>query len=134
MIRAALRRVLIIVLVVLGGVGAISATVSALTGRSVPHGLAIGYYLAGCGCLVMSFVFGSRGPTRAESTNEIEEYNPTPLGIFGVPRGGRVGRSPRRQATPDERREARLSSAGLFVFGLFLILLGAAFDPGRQVF
>jgi len=126
--------VLVVVLVVLGGVGAISAMFAALTGRSVPHGLAIGYYLAGCGSLVMSFVFGSRGPTRAESTDEVEDYKPTPLEVFGVPRGGRVGRRQRRKATPEERREARLVSVGLFGFGLFLILLGAAFDPARHVF
>ena len=126
---------LVVVLVVLGGVGVISAVLAALAGTSVPHGLAIGYYLAGCGSLVMSFVFGSRGPTRAESTDdEVEEYKPTPLEVFGVPRGGRVGRRQRRKATPEERREARLASVGLFVFGLFLILLGAAFDPARHVF
>jgi hypothetical protein len=129
--------VLVVVLVVVGGVGATAAILAALAGRSVPHAVAIGYYLAGCGCLVMSFAFGSRGPTRPESNDEAEspeEYRPGPLGVFGVPRGGRVGRRPRRKATPEERREARLSSVGLFVFGLLLLLLGAAFDPARRAF
>ena len=126
---------LVFLLVVLGGVAAISATFGALVGKSVPHALAIGYYIAGCGCLVMSFAIGSRGPTRAEPTDDEEDYRHTPLMTgFGVPRGGRVGRRQRRKATPEERREARLSSLGLFVLGLLLILLAAAFDPARRVF
>lgn len=126
---------LVILLVVLGGVAAISATVAVLAGKSVPHGLAIGYYLAGSGCLVLSFAIGSRGPTRPEPIDDDEDYRRVPLMAgLGVPRGGRVGRRQRRKATPEERREARLSSIGLFAFGLFLILLAAAFDPSRRAF
>jgi hypothetical protein len=138
-IRAGLRRLLVLVLVVVGGVAAIFALFAALAGRSVPHALAVGYYLAGCALLVTSFALGVRGPTRAEPGDEPEEYRPDDyrpgaLGFFGVPRGGRVGRRARRKATPEERKEARLSSAVLFVFGVFLLLLGAAFDPARRVF
>ena len=136
MIRAGLRRALVFFLVVVGGVAAISATIAALTGKNAQHGLAIGYYLAGCGCLVMSFAIGSRGPTRPEPTDDDDDdYRRTPLMAgFGVPRGGRVGRRQRRKATPEERREARFSSVGLFVFGLLLLLLAAAFDPSRHAF
>jgi hypothetical protein len=133
-IRAGLRRVLVFFLIVLGGVAAISATLAALADRSVPHALSIGYYLAGCGCLVMSFGFGVRGPTRAESTEEEADYRPSAFTVFGNPRGGRIGRRERRKATPEERREARLASLGLFVFGVLLIMLGAAFDPARRAF
>jgi hypothetical protein len=136
-IRAGLRRVFAFLLLVLGGVAAISATVGALAGKSIPHSLAIGYYLAGSGCLVMSFVIGSRGPTRAESADDDDAEDQRRAALmagFGVPRGGRVGRRNRRKATPEERRAARLSSIGLFVFGLLLILLAAAFDPSRRAF
>ena len=125
---------LVVSLIVLGGVAAISATLGALTGGSLPRALSIGYYLAGCACLVVSFALGSRGPTRAASTDDEEDLQPTPFTVFGAPRGGRVGRRQRRKATPEERREARLSSLGLFVFGVFLLMLGAAFDPARHVF
>lgn len=121
---------LVFLLVVLGGVAAISATLAALAGKSVPHALAIGYYLAACGVLIMSFAFGSRGPTRVDMSDDPEEYRP--VGVFGVSRGGRLGRRNRRKATPEERREARLASIGLFVFGLLLVLLAAAFDPSRR--
>jgi hypothetical protein len=134
-IRAGLRRALVFLLVVVGGVAAIAATVGALAGKSVPHALAIGFYLAGSGCLVLSFAIGSRGPTRAEATDDPgDDRQAALMAGLGVPRGGRVGRRPRRKATPEERREARLSSIGLFVFGLFLILLAAAFDPARHAF
>lgn len=134
MIRAGLRRLLVFLLAVLGGVAAISAGFGALAGRSVPHALATGYYIAGAACLVVSFVFGSRGPIRVDPTDDPEEYRPAGFGVFGFARGGRTGRRQRRKATPEERRETRLGSVGLFVFGLLLILLGAAIDPARRVF
>lgn len=122
-----------LLVVVLAGAAAISATLGALAGKSVPHALALGYYLAGVVSLVISFALGSRGPTRVERTEDTEDFRPSPFGlIFGSPRAGRVRQ--RRKVTPEERRQARLSSAGLFVFGLLLILLGAALDPGRRVF
>jgi len=48
-------------------------------------------------------------------------------------------RSPRRwrkmhKATPEERREARLTSVGLFALALLLVLVGAAIDPSRRAF
>lgn len=137
MVRAGLRRLLVLFLFVLGGVAVIAATLGALAGASVPHAISIGYYIAGCGSLIMSFAIGSRGPTRAEPDpdGENEDYRPSAMTVLGgVPRGGRIGRRPRRKATPEERREARLASLGLFVFGIALLLLGAAFDPAKHVF
>jgi len=132
-IRAGLRRLLVVLVLVVGGTAAISATLGALAGKSVPHSLATGYYLAGVGSLLMTFVLGSRGPTRAEQSDDPEDLRPSPFGvIFGTPRGGRTRQ--RRKATPEERRQARLASVGAFVFGLLLILLGAALDPARRVF
>ena len=136
MVRAGLRRFLLLLLIFLGGVAAVSATVGALAGRSVPHAVAIGYYIAGSVSLIICFAFGSRGPMRAETTgDDVDDYRPGPLGILGgMPRGGRTGRRQRRKATPEERREARLASVGLFILGVFLVLLGAAIDPTRRLF
>jgi hypothetical protein len=133
-IRAGLRRLFLFLLLALGGTAAISATFGALAGKSLSHTLAVGYYVVGAGCLLMSLAFGSRGPTRAESTDDAEDYRPSPFGILGSPRGGRIGRRARRKATPEERREARLAAIGLFAFGVLLVLLGAAIDPGRRAF
>jgi hypothetical protein len=128
-VRAGLRRLLVTFLIVLGGVAAISATLGALAHRSVPHAVAVGYYLAGVGCLIVGFAFGSRGPTRPEGEDDPEKSRPTAFG-FTVS----AGRRPRRKATPEERREARLASFGLFMFGVILILLGAVIDPTRRAF
>jgi hypothetical protein len=134
-IRAGLRRLLVVLLLVLGGVAAIAATLGALAGKSVPHAIAIGYYVAAAGSLVLSFALGSRGPTRVDRDDDVEEYHPVPFGgIFGTPRAARLGRRARRKATPEERREGRLAAVGLFAFGLFLVVLGAAIDPTRRVF
>ena len=135
MIRAGLRRLLVVLVVVMGGAAAISAAIGALAGRSIPHALAIGYYVVAAGSLVISFALGIRGPMRVDRTDDVQEYGPAPFGgIFGVPRGGPGGRRQRRKATPEERRETRLASLGLFAFGLLLVLLGAAFDPTHRVF
>ncbi|HZS30656.1 MAG TPA: hypothetical protein VFA37_05320 [Gaiellaceae bacterium] len=133
MLRAALRRLVVILAVVLGGTAAISASIGALAGKNVPHALAVGYYLVGAGVLFASLAIGSRGPMRADRDAE-EEIRPSPLGILG----GMVVRSRNRRslrkATPEERRESRLTSMGLFVFGLFVVMLGAAIDPSRRAF
>lgn len=135
MIRAGLRRVLVIVVVVLATTAAIAAGLGALAGKSVVHALALGYYLVGVGVLLGSLAFGLRGPNRVDRSTE--EYRPGPLGVLGggVPVGGRVSRRRTvRTAKPEERREARLASVGLFVFGVALILLGAILDPTRRAF
>jgi hypothetical protein len=136
-IRAGLRRLLVVVLVLLGGVAAISATLGALGGRGIPHAVATGYYVVGVMSLLMCLALGLRGPTRPEldDDDDREAFRPPPFGVFGFSRAGYSGgRRPRRQATPEERREARLGSLGLFGLGLLFIVLGAAIDPAQRLF
>jgi hypothetical protein len=121
-VRAGLRRILVVVAVVLGGTAALSAALGALAGKSILHALAVGFYVVAAALLLGSLALGGRGPTRVDRS--AEDY------------GGRhsLGRRERRKATPEERREARWTSLGLFAFGLLLVLLGAALDPSRRVF
>ncbi len=121
MLRGALRRIAAIVAVVVGGTAAISAALGALAGRSILHSLAIGFYLAGAGFLFGSLALGSRGPMRVDRSVEGD----LPL---------RERRRSVRKATPEERREGRRASLGLFAFGLLLVLVGAALDPTRRLF
>lgn len=133
MIRAGLRRLAVILAVVLGGTAAISAALGALAGRSVLHSLAIGYYLVGAGVLVGSLALGSRGPNRVERGGA--EDRPISIGgLFPLFGGRSAGRRTIRKRTPEERRQSRLGSLGLFVFGVLLVLLGAAIDPTRRAF
>lgn len=127
MIRAGLRRILVILAVVLGGTAAVSAALGALAGGSLRHALALGYYLVGVGILIGSLALGSRGPTRVERDPEGDR----PVFPFGVLS---FGRRKVRKATHEERREAKLASLGLFAFGALIILLGAVVDPARRAF
>ncbi len=111
----------------MGGTAAVSATLGALSGRSIERSLAIGYYVVGAAVLVGSFALGSRGPWRADTETETEQYG------AGSQLGPRLRRR-RRRATPEERAEGRRSSVGLFALGIGLVLVGALFDPARRPF
>jgi hypothetical protein len=129
-LRGALRRIAVILGVLVGGTAAISAALGALAGKSLLHSLAVGYYLVGAGVLLCSLAVGSRGPMRADrSFDEESNFVPTSAGLFR-PRGRRN----RRKATPEERRESRMASLGLFALGVLLLVLGTAFDPARRAF
>jgi len=132
-LRGALRRIAAIVAVLLGGTAAISVALGALADRNLLRSLAVGYYLVGAGVLLCSLALGIRGPMRAGRTFDEEEDDPR----FNVPTMGLlrpVGRRSLRKATPEERRESKRESLGLFVLGLVLVLLGTAFDPTRRAF
>ena len=108
--------------VVVGGTAAVSAVLGALAGTGLDHALAVGYYAVGAASLVGSFVLGSRGPWRSEVSHD------------GSIQTGVFGRRHVRKATPEERREGRWHSVGLFALGIALVLLGAAIDPTRRIF
>lgn len=121
MVRAGLRRILVILVVALPGTAAISAALGALAGKSILHSLAVGFYVVGALVLLGSLAFGVRGPTRVDRSLDVEH----PF---------RLGRRSRRKATPEERKEAKWASLGLFAFGLVLVLVGTVFDPARTAF
>jgi predicted anti-sigma-YlaC factor YlaD len=128
-LRAALPRILALLAIVLGGTTAVAAIAGAVSGRSIAHALATGYYVVGAAILVGSFVLGSRGPWRSE----VEDLNPDDWG--GQPATFRARtRRRRRKATPEERAESKRGSFGLFLLGVALVLLGALVDPSRRAF
>jgi hypothetical protein len=121
-LRAAFRRLILLLAVVVGGTAAVSAALGALAGASVSRSLATGYYVIGAAVLVGSLVLGMRGPWRADGA----EDDAAPLRSRG--------RRRMRKATAEERSEAKRSSLGLFALGVALLLLGAAVDPSRRAF
>jgi hypothetical protein len=127
MLRAALRRILVLVAVVVLATTGISAALGALAGKNVDHSIAIGFYVVGAAVLVGSFVLGMRGPVRADWGEDREGEE-----VHG-PRGGILPRRIRRTTT-DERVEARRSSLALSVFGIVLLLIAAVVDPSRHAF
>lgn len=102
-----------------------SLVIGALDGANLLRSVAVGFYVAGAGVLIVSFVIGVRGPLRPEWEQEKEGHIPATRGI--LPRSV-------RRATPDERSESKRNSVGLFLFGLALVLIGAGFDPTRHFF
>ena|SRR5690242_6630783 len=128
-LRAALPRIVAVIGIVLGGTTALAAVLGAVSGKSILHSLAVGYYVVGAAVLIGSFVLGSRGPWRSE----VEELSPEDWG--GQPATYRARtRRRRRKATPEERAESKRGSVGLFLLGVALVLLGALVDPSRRAF
>lgn len=110
-------------MVAVGGTAAVSTAIGALSGANIRHALAVGFYVAGAAVLVGSFALGTRGPTRVNRTVDPDR-----------PGGLLRGRRSRREATPEERRETRWASLGLFAFGVALLLFAAAVNPSRKAF
>ena len=133
MIRSGLRRLAIIFGVIFALTSIVSLIIGVLVHASLERSIAIGFYIAGSGVLVGCFIFGLKGPVRADyGTSEHPEQ---PLG--GQPsvptRSILLPRSIRR-ATPEERAESKRNSVALFVLGIVLIVIAAAFDPRRRAF
>ena len=125
MIRSGLRRLAI----AFGGIFALtvvfSVTIGALAHASLERAIAVGFYIAGAAVLVGCFIFGLKGPVRAEYGSH--EHPEQSMRSVLVPRSV-------RRATPEERGESKRNSLALFVLGIVLIVIAAAFDPRRHVF
>jgi hypothetical protein len=115
---AALRRLLVLIVVVAGVTALGSLAIGLLSGASVSRSLAIGFYLVGSFWLVAGFFVGNRGPVRLKSD-------------LGAPLfGSRFV----RWATPEEREETINMSALYVLLGFVLILLGFAADTRYSLF
>jgi hypothetical protein len=125
-LRSALRRLFVLFAVIVALTGALSLAIGAVAHANLARAVAVGFYVAGAAVLVGSFVFGMRGPIRAD-WGEAHQVD-MPL--------RRAGFMPRaiRRTTSDERADAKLNSLALFALGIALILIGASFDPARNSF
>jgi|SRR5215471_14115458 len=127
MLRAAFRRILVLVAVLVFGTAAVSAVLGALSGANILRALATGYYVIGSAVLIGCFVVGVRGPLRSEPMDNAE------AAPSAAPLRSR-GRRRLRKATAEERGEGRRSALLLFALGVALLLLAAAVDPERRAF
>lgn len=120
---AALRRLALIVLVLVGGTAVGSLLLGALFGASLERALALGFYAVGCVLMLGGFFTGNRGPARVES----EATGPvSPFAMFG----------PRkmRWASLDEQDEAINYSAVIVSLGFVLVLIGVLVDTRHSLF
>jgi hypothetical protein len=101
-------------LVLLGGISAVvvaaGLVLAALGATSPNRAISLGFYGVGAFLLLGGFLFGNRGPYRADSAA-----------------GERFGRSLRR-ATPDDVRETVNMAVLLSVLGFLLLALGVIID------
>jgi hypothetical protein len=102
----ALRRLARLVLVTAAGTAIVSLLIGLLSGSSVSRSLSFGFYLVGCGALVVGFALAVRGPVRL-GKNE---------------RGGH------RIVTRDEREDAIADSALFVALGVVLLVVGVLAD------
>jgi hypothetical protein len=112
MVRAALRRLSILLVTVAAGSAAFALVVGLAAGAGVWRSVSVGWYLVGSVLLIGGFFVGNRGPTRPQG----EGWSP-----FSMKRWS-------RWASAEEQRESISLSALLVVLGFVLIILGVVAD------
>jgi hypothetical protein len=121
---AALRRLLLLVVVASAITAAFALALGALIGSSAARSVSLGFYAVGCFLLVAGFFVGNRGPARVKSESPGAGFLPFPL--FGARR--------LRWATAEEREEAINMSAVYVTLGFVLVLIGVAIDSRQSLF
>jgi hypothetical protein len=121
---AALRRLLLLVVVCSVVTAGISALLGALIGASLDRAIALGFYGLGCFLMVSGFFVGNRGPARVKS--ETAGWSMLPLPGIGDRR--------LRWATLDEQNETINNSAVFISVGLVLVAIGILFDSRHAFF
>lgn len=106
LLAPALRRLARLAVVTAAGTAIASLLIGLLSGSSVSRSLSFGFYLAGCGALVVGFALAVRGPVRL-GKNEQGGY---------------------RIVTRDEREDAIADSALFVALGVVLLVIGVLTD------
>jgi hypothetical protein len=115
-VRAAARRVGILLLALTFGTAIPALLIGLISGASVGRALSLGWYCVGSALLICGFFVGNRGPSRPQGDG---------WGVFSVNRWV-------RWATPEEQKESISLSALLVIIGFVLIVFGAVADSGRH--
>jgi hypothetical protein len=120
-VGAALRRFLLVLLVVAGGTAIVSLALGLLLGAGVSRSVSLGFYGVGSFVLIMGFFVGNRGPARVKGDSG--------GGLFGFARNRTI-----RWASGDEQSESLNLSFVFVAVGVFLILLGVVTDTRYALF
>jgi hypothetical protein len=116
-LRAAIRRFVVLLAGIAGVTAVLSLLGGLLGGSSVERAVAVGFYLVGSFMLIAGFFIGNRGPVR-------------PKGAGPMFLGSRI----MRWATPLEREESLNESAVFVALGFVLIIIGVAVDSRTGLF
>ena len=122
MVRAALRRIIVLLAGTVVVVSGISLALGLLVGASIGRSVSLGLTVVGSFLLISGFFVGNRGPVRVKGDD-------APLAAPLV-----FGNRLVRWATPSEREETINLSAVFVSVGFTLILIGLAADPRYTLF
>jgi hypothetical protein len=120
---AAIRRLVILVVVCSAVTVLASVALGLLAGASLDRAVSLGFYGLGCFLMVSGFFVGNRGPARVKS----ETAGSTMLPIPGI------GNRRLRWATLDEQNETINNSAVFIILGLVLVLIGVVVDSHHSL-
>ena len=120
---AAIRRLVVLVLLCSALTVIVSVALGLLAGASLDRAVSLGFYGLGCFLMVAGFFIGNRGPARVKS----ETAGSTMLPIPGI------GNRRLRWATLDEQNETINNSAVFIVLGLILVLIGVVVDSRHSL-
>jgi len=123
MLRAALRRLTLAILLCVAVTLVVSLAIGTLASASFDRSLVLGFYLMGCFLMVAGFFVGNRGPAR------IKSETPGPITPFGA-----SGDRQLRWATLGEQDETINSSAVLVGLGVVLVVIGVLLDGRHSIF
>lgn len=119
--RAAARRIAVLVAAVTLLTVVASALAGLALGSALDRAISTGLYLVGCFLIVLGFFAGVRGPLRPKGSDEEREPIGALLGIGIFATGARA-------STAEERVDAR-ATAWLFIgLGFALLLVGLVVD------
>src|SRR6266550_8326118 len=117
MLRAAARRLGLLLGALTLGTAVPALLIGLLAGASASRSLSLGWYGVGSVLLLSGFFVGNRGPSRPQGEG---------WSVFSLTRWV-------RWATPEEQRESISLSAVLVVLGFLLIALGVLADTRYKV-
>jgi hypothetical protein len=120
---AALRRLVVLVVLCSAVTVVGSVALGLLAGASLDRAISLGFYGLGCFLMISGFFVGNRGPARVKS----ETAGWTMLPIPGV------GSRRLRWATLDEQNETINNSAVFIILGLILVLIGVVVDSHHSL-
>ena len=120
---AALRRLVLLVVLCSAVTVVGSVALGLLAGTSLDRAISLGFYGLGCFLMVSGFFVGNRGPARVKS----ETAGWTMMPIPGI------GSRRLRWATLDEQNETINNSAVFIVLGVILVVIGVLVDSHHSL-
>jgi len=115
LLAAALRRFVLLLVVVCVGTAVLSLAIGTLLGAGVSRSVSLGFYGVGSFLLISGFFVGNRGPVRVKGD---PGFN-----VFGIFTNRRI-----RWASGSEQVETLNLSFVFIALGVFLIVLGVVTD------